>query len=159
MFSAHCSGFVKYQDWDFVPLLFDYGDNVMKYNLVGILLVCMSTLFLYGCPHQAAVFNVADEPVVVMGSEHSLEDVKKAIVRAGSALGWNMKMVEPGKIIGTLHLRKHMAKVEIPFTRSSYSILYMDSDKLNYDGKMIHSNYNGWIQNLNRGINNQLNLL
>jgi hypothetical protein len=131
----------------------------MKYNLVGIILVFISTLFLYGCPHQAAVYNVYDEPVVVVGDKHSPEDVKKAIVRAGSALGWSMKMVEPGKIIGTLHLRKHMAKVEIPYTKSSYSILYMGSDKLNYDGTNIHSNYNGWIQNLNRGISNQLNLL
>lgn len=130
----------------------------MKYNRVGIILVFMSTLFLYGCPHQAAVYNVQNEPVVV-GGQHSLEDVAKAIVRAGSALGWSMKMVEPGKIVGTLHLRKHMAKVEIPYTKSSYSILYVDSDKLNYDGEKIHSNYNGWIQNLNRGINNQLTLL
>lgn len=131
----------------------------MKYNLLGVILVSLSTLFLSGCPRQTTVYNVQDEPVVVVGSSYSQDDVRKAIIRAGSAFGWEMKLVEPGKIIATLHLRKHMAQVTIPFSKNRYSILYKDSSKLNYDGEMIHSNYNGWVQNLNRGINSQLNLL
>ena len=132
----------------------------MKHNhsLIGVFLVSLAALFISGCPHQAAVYNVHDASVVV-GSSHDLDDVKKAIIRAGAALGWNMKPVEPGKILGTLHLRSHMAQVDIPYSKSSYSILYKNSDNLNYDGGKIHSNYNGWIKNLDRGIKNQLNLL
>lgn len=132
----------------------------MKHNhsLVGAFLVSVAALFISGCPHQAAVYNVHDASVMV-GSEHDLGDIKKAIVHAGAALGWSMKPVEPGKIIGTLHLRTHMAQVDIPYSKSSYSILYKDSDNLKFDGEKIHSNYNGWIQNLDRGIQNQLNLL
>jgi hypothetical protein len=70
-----------------------------------------------------------------------------------------MKAVEPGKILGTLYLRSHMAQVDIPYSKSSYSILYKNSDKLNYNEGKIHSNYNGWIQNLDRGIKTQLSLL
>lgn len=131
----------------------------MKFNLPGLFLVGLSTLFLYGCPQQATVHNVHKEPIVVMGSGHSQADVQQAIIRAGSALGWEMKLIEPGKIMATLHLRRHMAEVTIPFSKSSYSILYHGSTKLNYDGEKIHSNYNGWVQNLNLGINNQLNLM
>jgi hypothetical protein len=130
----------------------------MKRNLIGAILVGLATLFLAGCPHQAAVYNVNSAPVVV-GSGHGLDDVKKAIFRAGSALGWNMKAVEPGKILGTLYLRSHMAQVDIPYSKSSYSILYKNSDKLNYKDGKIHSNYNGWIQNLDRSIKTQLSLL
>ena len=35
----------------------------------------------------------------------------------------------------------------------------MDSSNLQYDGKTIHSNYNGWIQNLDKAIRTQLTLL
>ena len=34
-----------------------------------------------------------------------------------------------------------------------------NSDNLHYKDGTIHSNYNGWVQNLDRGIKNQLNLL
>ncbi len=130
----------------------------MKHRLIGVILVSLATLFIVGCPHQASVYNVHDASVVV-GSGHDLEDVRKAIIRAGSALGWNMKPVEPGKILATLHLRSHMAQVDIPYSKNSYSILYKNSDNLNYKEGKIHSNYNGWIQNLDRGIKTQLTLL
>lgn len=130
----------------------------MKHNLISVILVSLAALFLSGCPHQAVVYNVDNVSIVVDG-DHSLDDIKKAIIRAGGALGWSMKPVEPGKILGTLHLRSHMAQVNIPYSKSSYSISYKDSVDLNYDGEKIHSNYNGWIMNLDRGIRNQLSML
>ena len=63
-----------------------------------------------------------------------------------------MKEAEPGHIVGTLHLRKHMAIVDIPYSTNSYSILYKDSAQLDYNGDTIHQNYNGWITNLNNAI-------
>ena len=38
----------------------------------------------------------------------------------------------------------------------TYSILYRDSNNLDYDGVNIHSNYNGWVQRLSAEINAQL---
>ena len=87
------------------------------------------------------------------------EDVQKAIVRAGVGLGWEMKPVEPGLIVGTLHLRTHMAMVDIKYDTKNYSITYKDSSGLDYDGHNIHKNYNGWIQNLDNGIRSQLTSL
>jgi hypothetical protein len=131
----------------------------MNRTMLGAILVSAATLFVAGCPHQAVVHNVENASFVVGTPSYSEDDVKKAIVRAGAALGWSMQETEPGQIVGTLYLRSHMAQVDIPYSKSSYSILYKDSSNLNYDGTKIHSNYNGWIQNLDRGIKNQLNLL
>src|SRR4029453_9206778 len=84
------------------------------------------------------------------------EQVRNAIVRAGSSLGWQMKDEAPNKLVGTLQLRTHTAMVEIPYSPSSYSINYRSSVNLNEADGKIHKNYNGWIQNLTRGINAQL---
>lgn len=85
-----------------------------------------------------------------------MEDIKRAIVTAGASLGWQMKETSPGNIEATLILRKHMAKVDIPYSKTGYSIIYKDSMELFYDGTSIHTNYNGWIQNLDRAIKNSL---
>jgi hypothetical protein len=101
---------------------------------------------------------VEQAPVVVSG-DASLTDIKKAIMVSGAGLGWQMKETEPGVITGTLYLRKHMAKVQIPYSKTEYSIRYQDSYELGYDGTNIHSNYNGWIQNLDRAIRSSLSIM
>jgi hypothetical protein len=93
------------------------------------------------------------------GKPMSQDQVRAAIVRAGSALGWQMKDEGPNKLVGTLMLRTHQAVVDIPYSATNYSIKYRSSVNLDEGGGNIHKNYNGWIQNLNRGINTQLGLL
>ena len=121
--------------------------------LVGIL-----ALALVGCKSNP-VYNVEGAPVSTSTSGYNLRDVRNAIQQAGVSLGWQMKDVQPGLIVGTLVVRDHMAQVEIPYNRTSYSIIYRDSQNLNYDGVNIHGNYNGWIQRLNGAINAQLSRL
>jgi hypothetical protein len=84
------------------------------------------------------------------------EQVRGAIVRAGAALGWIVKDAGPGKLHAILLIRTHTAEVDIPYSSASYSIAYSSSVNLEESGGKIHRNYNGWIQNLNRGINAQL---
>lgn len=112
---------------------------------------------LGGC-RSAGIYNVSAAPVVA-NKAVSMDDVQKAIVRAGVGLGWQMKPVEPGLIVGTLHLRSHMAMVDIKYNTKTYNITYRDSSNLDYTGDSIHKNYNGWIQNLDRGIQAQLSNL
>ncbi|MCP4286873.1 MAG: hypothetical protein GY792_20915 [Gammaproteobacteria bacterium] len=131
----------------------------MKRKLIAVLSIAITTLALTGCPHQADVYNVEDASIVANVSNVSATDVRKAIIRAGGALGWNFKDTGPNMLEGTLHLRSHIAKVDIPYGKDSYSILYKDSTNLRYDGSKIHSNYNGWIQNLQKSIQVQLNTL
>ncbi|MBA1446115.1 MAG: hypothetical protein JMN27_12825 [gamma proteobacterium endosymbiont of Lamellibrachia anaximandri] len=131
----------------------------MKQKLLGVLIVSMVTLFLAGCPHQAMVYNVEDASVVANKDGVTMDDVRKAIIRAGATLGWNMNDKGSGLVEGTIHLRSHMAQVDIPYDAQTYSIKYKNSDNLKYDGEKIHSNYNGWIQNLDRAIKAQLSTL
>lgn len=93
------------------------------------------------------------------GKQPTAEQVRMAIVRAGGALGWQMKDEGANKLVGTLMLRTHTAVVEIPYSPTSYSIKYRSSINLDESGGNIHKNYNGWIQNLTKGINTQLSLL
>jgi len=130
-----------------------------KINLKNLLFIAtiLLTLSLIGC-RTAPVYNVDEAPVNASGKV-TLDDVKNAIIAAGVGLGWQMKAVEPGHIVASLFIRKHSAVVDIPYTASSYSIQYKDSTELNYDGTTIHSNYNGWIQNLDHAIQARLSAM
>jgi hypothetical protein len=111
-----------------------------------------------GCFRCDPILNIQKAPVTAANGKALTNDqVKAAIIRAGAALGWQMRDAEPGKITATLQLRKHTANIEIPYSPTEYSIVYKDSIELDAgtDGT-IHKNYNGWIQNLNRGITAQL---
>ena len=112
-----------------------------------------------GCRAPMPVYNVTDAPVAASKPSPSLDEVGKAIQRAGVALGWQMKETKPGHMLATLALRKHEAVVDVNYGVKSYSIRYKDSTELGYDGQNIHPNYNGWIQNLDKGIRAQLSLL
>jgi hypothetical protein len=92
------------------------------------------------------------------GKNLSLEQARAAIIRAGAALGWEIKDDGPSSLTGTLHLRKHTAVVEIPYSATDYSIEYRSSVNLNEKNGRIHKNYNGWVQNLSKRINVELQL-
>ena len=110
-----------------------------------------------GCFRCEPILNVTEAVVVApAGKPVSADQVKLSIVRAGSALGWQIKEEGPGKLLGTLILRSHTAVVEIPYSATSYSIRYKSSIDLKEGDGQIHKNYNGWIKNLNKGINAQL---
>ena len=114
-----------------------------------------AAVVLAGCAPLAPIQNVKDASVTAT-KPLTQDQVKGAIVRAGTGLGWIMRDAGPGKINGTLILRTHTAEIEIPYSAGSYSITYKSSVNLQEAGGSIHRNYNGWIQNLTRGINAQL---
>lgn len=131
----------------------------MKISKITLIIsILLATLFLTGCPQQAAIRNVDNGPLS-SPSGTSLEQTTAAIRRAGTGLGWQMKSVAPGQILGVLYLRSHVAKVDITFDTKTFNIQYKDSVDLDYkteDGaNTIHSNYNGWIQNLENAIMSQ----
>lgn len=106
------------------------------------------------------IMNVNDAIVTAgPGKTVTKDQVRAAIVRAGGALGWQMRDESPDQLSATLVLRGHTAVVDIPYSDKSYSIKYRSSVNLNESGGSIHKNYNGWVQNLTRNINTQLSLL
>ena len=129
--------------------------------LINLFLLLILTSLASGCARTSLIQNVSNAPVttVATGKKYTLTDVRDAIVRAGTSLGWQMQDVVPGHIVGTLYLRTHMAQVDIKYSTTAYSITYKDSSNLKYDGTKIHSNYNGWIQNLDKAIKIQLSTM
>jgi hypothetical protein len=133
----------------------------MRINLALATAVILSAATMpshAGCMRCGPIQDVTDAPVPsVSGKPLSNDEVRKAIVRAGGTLGWRMNAETPGKVTGTLNVRKHTAVIEIPYSSKSYSIKYKSSENLDAasDGT-IHNNYNGWIRNLARGIDAQL---
>jgi PBP1b-binding outer membrane lipoprotein LpoB len=112
------------------------------------------TLGLMGCRTEP-VYNVQDSPVNTVG-KISKTNVKKAIMAAGAGLGWRMKEVKPGHIVGSIMLRGNTATVDIPYTTKTYSIVYKNSNGLKYDGSKINKQYNKWIMNLDNAIQQRL---
>jgi hypothetical protein len=106
-----------------------------------------------GCASQP-VYTVSDAAVIASKQSVTLDEVSKAIVRAGAGLGWQMNETEPGHIVGTLNLRNHTAVVDVTYDIKSYRVL--GQHNLQYDGTNIHRNYNGWIQRLDQAIRAEL---
>ena len=127
----------------------------MKYRILTIALL---VLMLGACRTTGGggIYGVTAAPVVSNLANPSKEDVRKAIQRAGATLGWQIRENGPDALIGVLNLRSHSATIDIPYSAKQYSISYKDSKDLNYTGTSIHNNYNGWIQNLEKGIQAQL---
>lgn len=111
-----------------------------------------------GCAGHAPIMNVDAATTNQTGKSLTHDEVRAAIVRASASLGWQIKVEGPNLLVATITLRAHSAVVEIPYSANSYSIKYRSSVNLDEKGGTIHKNYNGWIQNLTKGINTQLSL-
>jgi hypothetical protein len=119
-----------------------------RYKL-GLILV--GFLLLGGCKTEP-IYDVTAAPIPVMGKVVSLEDVTKAMMRAGTRAGWQMLPERPGRLTAE-HIRgKHRALVDIEHDTKTYTIKYRDSTNLRSDGAQIHRLYNTWIQSLDRSI-------
>ncbi|SMM99144.1 hypothetical protein SPONL_398 [uncultured Candidatus Thioglobus sp.] len=128
----------------------------MKFNLLGKISVIMVSLALLASCGTAPVRNVNS---AAFSDNSSIANIEAAIIRAGSGLGWVMSKKSDGHILGRLALRSHLAIIDITYNKNNYSIKYKNSENLNYDGTNIHTNYNGWIQNLQKAIGVQMSIL
>jgi len=125
-------------------------------NYKKVLVALCVIVLMVGCTSRP-IMNVTDQPVVSAAGKQLTEDqVRSSIVSAGIALGWVMTPVSPGLVSGRLSLRDHVAVVDVRYTAKTYSIAYKDSTNLDYRNGQIHRNYNGWIENLNRDIRNEM---
>ncbi len=123
---------------------------------IGIAAVLAGLVFV-GCG-TANIYNVQHNPVSIKSGTSS-HDIYKAIQNAGASKGWMISKTSEGVAKGEINLRRHQAIVDVKYTDKDYSINYVSSLNLNSDGKVIHTNYNGWIQNLQKAINVQMSLL
>jgi hypothetical protein len=123
--------------------------EVWMKNLIRVLPVA-GLLLLAAC-RMAPVYTVESAPLSAPEGA-TITQVTEAIKQAGVGLGWQMKPEKEGQMTGRLSLRTHVAVVDIVYDVEKYSIYYIDSTNLNYDGQSIHTNYNNWIRNLSNAI-------
>lgn len=129
-----------------------------KVALMSTLLI-MSLLLTVGCMRQAALQNPRNLPVVgATGQSLGEAQVKQAILGAAKDKGWIARELSPGVITASLAVRNHLAEVEIPYSGSSYSIIYKDSSNLDYKAsdQTIHNQYNNWVDYLRQAIDARL---
>lgn len=113
-------------------------------------------LFIVGC-RTSPVHNVINAPIVAPSeASPDMAKVRAAIIKAGVGLGWQMNPVESGHIVATLNIRSHQAVVDITYNTKDYDIEYKNSVNLKYNGSTIHSQYNNWVKNLDRAIQQEL---
>ncbi len=128
--------------------------RILNLRLMVMLALVIGIIGTTGC-RTAPIRNYNNQSVPAGAT---MEEVSKAILDAGNSLGWAMKQEYPGMISGEIFIRDHTAEVEVPYSTTSYSIRYKSSKNLKYDAakKTIHSNYNGWVENLDNGIRTRL---
>ncbi len=121
----------------------------MKTRLPVVIAVIFTVVGCRTAPIESPLIaSLAPAP----GARVTLDDVSKAIWRAGKSLGWSIQENRPGELTGTLSIRRHVAVVTIVHDTSSFSINYTNSQNLMYQGHVIHRQYNNWVRNLARAI-------
>jgi hypothetical protein len=129
-------------------------------KLIWTFLFAVVVAAAVGCAGQQPIYNVTGAPITTSsGKTPSMQQVQTAILQAGTQLGWQITNEKPGRMTGRLTLRTHQAVSDIEYDTKSYSIKYRDSVDLGAKDGQIHRNYNGWVQNLDRQIRAQFNLL
>lgn len=117
----------------------------MKLALFGLLAVVVAAC-------TAPIDQVERQPFPAGTQTLSMDQIENAIVRAANGREWVVSEKSPGRLIATYSPRDHVAKVEIDYNKKDFSILYVDSTNLKYDGTHIHHNYNRWVNNLREDI-------
>jgi len=79
---------------------------------------------------------------------------REALIRraAASQGGWSVQSMRPGLLRATNTWRSHQMTVDISFDIRSFTIRYVNSVNLDYNGAQIHANYNARVQALERAI-------
>jgi hypothetical protein len=123
------------------------------------LLLVSAVVFLMG----ARQVPLTDPEPIAVPAGLKIEQVAKAIKASLVGRTWAVTQEDPGHIVSTLHLREHMAKIDIAYDLQTIRIRYLDSGELMYAEKkgqrMIHRNYLAWIQNIVNDINRNLTLM
>ena len=129
--------------------------KVVFNHVLGAAVICIG---MAACSVRLApILNIKDAGFQT-GPEKklTLEQVGEGISKAALKKRWTTSIKKPGHIIAILRNRHHIAEVDINFTTQKYSIVYKDSQALNYADGRIHRSYNRWIRNLELEIQKAL---
>ena len=126
----------------------------MKWAIfVPLMLVMMLCFASEGWCRTAAIV----EPATPIHVNLTPAQVRGAILRGGSNIGWQMREERSGVVMGTVQQRSHSVTVEIPYDSKQYTIKYHSSVNMMEGPGTIHRNYNRWVERLNRNIAAEIN--
>jgi hypothetical protein len=98
---------------------------------------------------------IHDADVAVIG-DLSTKQVGDAVVRALTGRRWIFSAPKGNSLEATQMTRGLMAKIAVSWDSKHVTIKYVDSQGLDFEEKdgqrMIHGNYNKWIENLERDL-------
>ncbi len=131
----------------------------------------LSVLLLFGvmtasCERLQPLYEVENQPVPYLSAPLTLKQIETRIIKAGQKTKWNIRPIEPGRMLGIADWRKHSATVSIEYSQGFFSIRYKSSDNLlaekaeegqPHEGKfVIHRNFNNRVRKLARAIDAEL---
>jgi len=125
--------------------------NLKKISLATVLIMALA-----GCAKTVLQKDYNDNQFAQITNKlHTVEQTEKYIKRACAQLGWNCVSKDAKTIRGELLIRTHTLVVDIEYDNEQFSIKYVDSTNLKYNGKTIHRQYDNWVLNLIRHINKE----
>lgn len=99
---------------------------------------------------QAPIYQSTDGQFL---GRASLMEREAQIRRAAASVGgWSLQPMRPGLLRATNSWRSHQMTVDIAFDIRTFTISYVTSVNLDYDGARIHQAYNARVQQLERAI-------
>ena len=120
----------------------------------NILLIVTVLIMLSAC--RSAPVYTANDVSISPNASASEEEIAEVIWSAARRLGWQTKKVGEWKIKAVKQIRNHSLTVSIPYSKNAFSIIYVDSENLDYDGQTIHVNYNVWVSRLEQRIQKEI---
>lgn len=130
---------------------------VRKKALAALLLAFMPVLLM------AQRIQPILEPTIMVKADVSDIDVKKVIERTLLTRGWRILALKDNEITARYQMRAMSTDIKFQFDREKILIKYVRSDNLKFkekgDGaKMIHRDYNTWINEIHSDIEHALSL-
>jgi hypothetical protein len=123
-------------------------------SIVAVVLVLLATLGGVAC-RKEAVHNVA-RPPLALSRELTTKEMGDAILAGADRANWRVREVGPGQMRAEKTFNQHRALSDITYDGASYSITLLSADNLLYDGTRIHKIYNEWVEQLQKGIDDEL---
>lgn len=125
-------------------------------HLLRMLSLVASIVLLVGCTNKQ-IYSAEEH----FSSQMAITErqMQRAIVTALNDRQWTVQSIEPGKIQAAITVRgRHHAEVDIPFSPTSFQVLYRSSWGLDYSDGQINGNYNRWVNLLRDNVLKELDV-
>jgi hypothetical protein len=118
--------------------------------------VLVVAVMLAGCSSVPMVSVSRASTEHAAGKAVNKEQVRAAILRAGTALGWRIQDESPDALVGAFQSGSRSAVIAISYSAATFDVDYRSSVNLNEKDSLISDAYNEWIVKLYRRIQAEL---